>query len=209
MGDEINIFEGERNGTDSLELKTVQGTVRRLDLDVEPESIPLEPQDGYILVKNIATALGVSKHAIRHYLNRRGFDLLKVRLYETRGQPTLALRREDVPRFVSMWTSEGRPMTPEAEFLLATKHSNFRSPPPSNEIGSPMRRTPNEVRASFCLSGIEVRYAEVDVLSLEFQQLKDIVLGEIPKDKLDEYDLMVEFAARRRDDNSSTKHLTR
>jgi len=86
-------------------------------------------------VKNIAAALGVSGDTVKHYLRRRGFDLLKVRLYETRGQPTLALRREDTERFISMWTSEGRPMTSEALFLLRGGHDDLHSSPKDDLVG--------------------------------------------------------------------------
>jgi len=66
-----------------------------------------------------------------------------------------------------------------------------------------MKQALREVRGTCCLSGMEVKYAQIDVLSLEFQHLKDMMLDTIGEDALCEYDFTIEIAAKRRDNNSA------
>jgi|GEM_PF-4073586 len=114
------------------DLKKRGGTFQVIDLGVDRLPVDEEggqpPPESYVLVKSLAEALGVSRSALRHFLERRGIPTIKVRLYETGGIPTLALHRDNYALFARTWAREGRPFTPAARALLADGRPNQLPP---------------------------------------------------------------------------------
>jgi len=53
------------------------------------------------------------------------------------------------------------------------------------------------VKGVFVITGTEVKYAVVDVLSLRFKDLKDKLLEALGSEDLEDYEFLIEISARK------------
>lgn len=61
----------------------------------------------YVTIQELANEVGLDRSSLRRYIKKQGFNPVKVRTPETRGQLTLAFTPEEAETIVEMRQSEG------------------------------------------------------------------------------------------------------